>query len=60
MAESKHRDNTAKLAKALWTDEAVNLQPAEFQRRFDTLYSAAEGIATYWQLGGAANDYRRC
>ena len=53
------RDHTAKLAKALWSDEALELKPAEFQSRFDSLYATAEGLATYWQLGGAANDYLR-
>jgi hypothetical protein len=53
------RDNTARLAKELWTNEARSLEPAEFQSRFDAIYLAAEGPATLWQLGGAANDYLR-
>jgi hypothetical protein len=53
------RDNTAKLAKELWTAEALDLSPDEFQSRFDAIYSAVEGPATLWQLGGAANDYLR-
>lgn len=52
-------DNTAKLAKALWSIEALDLQPAEFQSRFDAIYASAEGPATLWQLGAAANDYLR-
>jgi hypothetical protein len=55
----RRRDNTAKFAKALWTFEALDLEAAEFQRRFDALYATAEGPATFWQLGGAANDYLR-
>lgn len=54
-----HRDNTARLAEALWSTDAKKLEPAEFQARFDAIYSVAEGIATHWQLGGAANDYLR-
>jgi hypothetical protein len=54
------RDNTARLAKTLWTVEARDLSPGEFQARFDALYSTAEGPATLWQLGGAANEYLRC
>jgi hypothetical protein len=53
------RDNTARLAKALWTTEAQELDRTEFQSRFDAIYAAAEGLATFWQLGGAANDYLR-
>lgn len=52
-------DNTASLAQALWSCEALELEPAEFQARFDVLYATAEGPATLWQLGGAANDYLR-
>ncbi|MEX2310678.1 MAG: hypothetical protein WD738_24135 [Pirellulales bacterium] len=52
-----NRDNTAKLAKDLWSVEALEMEPAEFQTRFDAIYASAEGIATYWHLGGAANDY---
>src|SRR5262245_58113283 len=53
------RDNTARLAKALWSPEAKELSPGEFQARFDAIFSAAEGPATLWQLGGAINDYLR-
>jgi hypothetical protein len=54
------RDNTAKLAKALWNSrESYALAPHEFQAKFDALYAASEGIATLWHLGGAANDYLR-
>jgi hypothetical protein len=55
----RRRDNTAKLAKALWSFESQTLDPKEFQSRFDAIYRAAEGPATLWQLGGAANDYLR-
>lgn len=55
----RSRDNTARLAKALWSIEALDLQPKEFQSRFDAIYASAEGPATLWQLGGAANDYLR-
>jgi hypothetical protein len=53
------RDTTARLAKDLWSLEARELPPAEFQTRFDAVYAAAEGPATLWHLGGAANDYLR-
>jgi hypothetical protein len=55
----RSRDNTARLAKALWTLEARDLSPREFQSRFDNIYSGAEGPATLWQLGGAVNDFLR-
>lgn len=55
----RKRDNTAKLAKVLWSAETRNLSPAEFQLRFDAIYAVAEGPATLWRLGGAANDYLR-
>lgn len=57
MGES--RDNTARLAKELWSPEAMELKPVDFQERFDAIYAAGEGPATLWQLGGAANDYLR-
>ena len=53
------RDATASLAKELWSTPSMTLAPQEFQARFDALYSASSGIATYWQLGGAAVDYLR-
>ncbi len=53
------RDNTARLAKELWSLEATTLSPAEFQTRFDNIYQSAEGPATLWHLGGAANNYLR-
>jgi hypothetical protein len=55
----RNRDTTARHAKALWTFESWDLDPEEFQSRFDAIYAAAEGPATYWRLGGAANDYLR-
>ncbi|WP_425397538.1 hypothetical protein [Aeoliella sp.] len=51
-------DNTARLAKELW-NAALQLEAADFQSRFDSIYSAAEGPATLWHLGGAASDYLR-
>ncbi len=54
-----NRENTARLAKALWSLEANTLSSSDFQARFDAIYSASEGIATLWHLGGAANDYLR-
>ncbi len=55
----RSRDNTARLAKELWSSESLELDPATFQARFDAIYAEAEGPATLWQLGGAANDYLR-
>ena len=55
----QRRDNTARMAKALWSPESNELSASEFQAQFDAIYSAAEGLATLWQLGGAANDYLR-
>lgn len=55
----RSRDNTARLAKELWSSESLDLEPATFQARFDAIYAVAEGPATLWQLGGAANDYLR-
>ena len=52
-----NRDNTAKLAQALWASESIAFDPVEFQARFDAIYAASDGIATLWRLGGAANDY---
>ena len=52
----KH-DDTAKLARALWSEDGVNLPAAEFKARFDQIYARSEDIDTYWQLGGALNDY---
>jgi hypothetical protein len=53
------RDSTANMARDLWSAESQQLEPAEFQARFDAIYDAAQGLATLWQLGGAANDYLR-
>src|SRR5688572_15515314 len=53
------RDNTARLAKELWSPAATSLTPVEFQERLDGIYAAAEDPATFWQLGGAVNDYLR-
>jgi hypothetical protein len=54
-----NRDTTAKLAKELWSPTALKLPPTEFRAKFDAIYASAEGIATLWQLGGAALDYLR-
>jgi hypothetical protein len=53
------RDTTARIAKELWRPESFDLSPGEFQSRFDAVYAIAEGPATWWYLGGAANDYLR-
>jgi hypothetical protein len=55
----RKRDNTAKLAKALRSADSKHLSSAEFQSQFDAIYAVAEGPATLWHLGGAANDYLR-
>jgi hypothetical protein len=52
-------DGTASLAKKLWDELSSTLCPDEFQARFDEIYRRAEGPATLWRLGGAANDYLR-
>lgn len=53
------RDDTAKLAKALWSIESLALPSQVLQSRFDEIYLSAQGPATLWHLGGAANDYLR-
>jgi hypothetical protein len=47
------------LARALWSSEALDLTPPEFQSRFDAIYERATDIDALWQLGGAVNDYLR-
>ncbi len=53
------RDKAFRAAKELWSSETLAIAPQEFQERFDDLYRRAIKITTFWQLGGAANDYLR-
>jgi hypothetical protein len=47
------------LAEKLWSFEALELSPQQFEGLANRVWSASPGLQALWKLGGAMNDFLR-